>query len=79
MYYKIYNIFDKYSKPLCEWVSANNMTDKEKTTKHRATQGYLKVNKEKYNGIEIAQKMKSLLESSQTLMNKFYWNALVLI
>ena len=55
LYYKIYNIFYKYSKPLCEWVSANNMTDKEKENNKtwETTQGYLKVNKEKYNGIEI--------------------------
>lgn len=55
LYYKIYNVFDKYSKPLCEWVSANNMTDKEKENNKtwETTQGYLKVNEEKYNGIEI--------------------------
>ena len=55
LYYKIYSIFDKYSKSLCEWVSANNMTneEKEKNKTWETTQGYLKVNKEKYNGVEI--------------------------
>ena len=56
LYYKIYNIFDRYSKPVCEWVSAKNMTDEEKENNKtwETTQGYLKVNKENYNGVEIA-------------------------
>ena len=56
LYYKIYNIFDRYSKPVCEWVSAKNMTDEEKENNKtwETTQGYLKVNKEKYNGVELA-------------------------
>ena len=51
LYYKIYNIFDKYSKPLCEWISASNMTDEEKQNNKtwETTQGYLKVNEEKNN------------------------------
>jgi len=55
LYYKIYNIFDKYSKPLCEWISANNMTDEEKQNNKtwETTQGYLKVNEEKNNGLEV--------------------------
>jgi len=56
LYYKIYNIFYKYSKPLCEWISANNMTDEEKETNKtwEITQGYLKVNEEKNNGLKVA-------------------------
>ena len=56
LYYKIYSIFARYSKPVCEWVSANNMTDEEKENNKtwKTTQGYLKINKEKYNGVEIA-------------------------
>lgn len=52
---KIYNVFVRYSKPLCEWISANNMTNEEKENNKtwETTQGYLKVNKEKYNSIEI--------------------------
>ena len=56
LYYKIYNIFDKYSKPLCEWISARNMTDEEKQNNKtwETTQGYLKVNEEKNNGLKVA-------------------------
>ena len=55
LYYKIYNIFDKYSKPLCEWISASNMTDEEKQNNKtwETTQGYLKVNTEKNNGLKV--------------------------
>ena len=55
--YKIYNVFDKYSKTLCEWISASNMTDEEKQNNKtwETTQGYLKVNEEKRNGLEITQ------------------------
>ena len=57
LYYKIYNIFDKYSKPLCEWISANKMTDKEKQDNKtwETTQGYLKVNEIRSNGIDVTQ------------------------
>ena len=56
LYYKIYNIFDKYSKPLCEWISASNMTDEEKENNKtwETTQGYLKVNEEKNNWLKVA-------------------------
>ena len=56
LYYKIYSIFDKYSKPLCEWISASNMTDEEKENNKtwETTQGYLKVNEEKNNGLKVA-------------------------
>ena len=56
MYYKIYNTFVKYSKPLCEWISANNMTDeeKEKNKTWETTQGYLKVNNNLYNNNEVS-------------------------
>ena len=55
LYYKICNVFDKYSKPLCEWISANNMTDEEKESNKtwETIQGYLKVNEIKSNGLEI--------------------------
>ena len=55
LYYKIFNVFDKYSKPLCEWISANNMTDEEKENNKtwKTTQGYLKVNEEKNNELKV--------------------------
>lgn len=57
MYYKIYNTFYKYSKPLCEWISASNMTDEEKKNNKtwETTQGYLKVNNNTYNGNQVTK------------------------
>ena len=56
MYYKIYDTLAKYSKPLCEWISANNMTDEEKENNKtwETTQGYLKVNNNLYNNNEVS-------------------------
>ena len=55
LYYTIYNVFDKYSKPLCEWISANNMSEEEKQNNKtwETTQGYLKVNISKSNYLEV--------------------------
>ena len=57
MYNKIYKTFFKYSKPLCEWISASNMTDEEKENnpKWEITQGYLKINNNTYNGNQVTK------------------------
>ena len=58
-------IIRTYSKPLCEWVSELNMTDKEKEENetYKTTGGYLKVNKERFNGEDISKEDEKFLRA----------------
>ena len=54
---KLYSTILKYQKPLCEWVSASNMTEEEKTNnpKWETTQGYLKVNETTFKDNKVTK------------------------
>jgi hypothetical protein len=62
---KIRNTISKYQNPLCEWVPASSMTDKEKEEypKWETTQGYLKVNEDTFNGNEVSKEDEEFFRS----------------
>jgi len=63
---KLRNLLYSKSIPLCEWVSASNMTDEEKETHKKTwetTQGYLKVNDISKNNNELSKDEEEFLRS----------------
>jgi len=62
---KFRSILYKLTRPLCQWVSESNMTDKEKEDNpdYKTLTGYLKVNKSMRNNVEITKKDEEFLRS----------------
>lgn len=63
LHIKLKNILWRYQKPLCEWISKCNMTDKEikDNPTCETTEGYLKVNDSMRNDTEIAKEDREFL------------------
>ena len=63
-----------YQKTLCEWINTCDMSAKEKEDNptHETTQGYLKVNKTLYNGIEVTKEHREFLESVPNFCPKIF-------
>jgi hypothetical protein len=62
---KFRRIISKYQRPLCEWVSDVNMTQKEKdgNPKYETTGGYLKVNPNTFKDLEVSEEDIKFLKS----------------
>ncbi len=57
------NIIYRYQQPLTEWISENYMSeeDKAKNESYKTIGGYLKVNKERYNNVEVTEEDRKFL------------------
>lgn len=70
-YTKFLDIIYKLTKPLCEWVNEMNMTEEEKTNypDYKTTVGYLKVNTDMRNNVEISTEDREFLLSVPNFNN----------
>ena len=65
LHYKLKNVIAKHQKPLCEWVSESFMSEEEKEENktYKTTGGYLKVNENNRNKLEISEEDREFLKS----------------